>query len=113
MKKSKNTLIPVKIKNHMDSKGGHPHIILGNIDKSHVSIGITHTEKNKNKPKNHKLKSNPLGGKEDSYMKRSATIRPKREYFGSRKGQMDSDDYNKAKSIGDKKMKKYSENKKK
>ena len=33
--------IAVKIKNHTDKKGGHPHIILGDVDENHVSVGLT------------------------------------------------------------------------
>ena len=109
----KESTISVKIKNHNDSKGGHPHIILDDIGNKHVSIGITHTKKNKKKPNNHELKINPLGETRKSYMQRSATVKPKREYFRTRNGLMNPEDFNKAKLIGDKKKKNYLENKKK
>ena len=48
---SKGTLlITVEIKNHNDKNGGHPHIIVDNIDDKHVSVGLTHDKK---KGKNH------------------------------------------------------------
>ena len=43
--------IPVRIKTHNDRNGGHPHIIVDDIDDKHVSVGLTH---DKYKGKNHK-----------------------------------------------------------
>lgn len=44
--KSKNTKnVQVTIKNHKDKNGGHPHVIIDNIDNKHVSVGLTTTQK--------------------------------------------------------------------
>lgn len=47
----KNKDVQVKIKTHTDNKGGHPHVILGDIEDKHISVGLTH---DKYKGKNHK-----------------------------------------------------------
>ena len=48
-------LIQVIIKTHNDTKGGHPHIIVDNVDNKHVSVGLsTKPKKGKNSP-NYKL----------------------------------------------------------
>ncbi|MFQ9737750.1 MAG: hypothetical protein ACLR06_08430 [Christensenellaceae bacterium] len=40
LKKSPND-ISVKIKTHKDKKGGHPHVILEDLEKNHVSVGLS------------------------------------------------------------------------
>lgn len=105
-------LVPVTVKTHNDSKGGHPHIIVGNIDDKHVSVGITHDKyKGKNHP-NYALSRNPLGGKEQSYMRRQGTVAPKKEYSGSRAGKMAEKDYEQAKTYGERAKQKYLNEKK-
>lgn len=42
-------LIQVIIKTHNDTKGGHPHIIVDNVDNKHVSVGLS------TKPKKEKI----------------------------------------------------------
>ena len=106
-------LVPVHIKTHKDKNGGHPHVIVDNIEENHVSVGLsTHAKKGKNSP-NYKLSVNPLGGKEDSYMRRQGTVAPKSQYEKPRNGKMTNKDYKKAKEYGDKAKNKYLEKKRK
>lgn len=114
MKKEKRTekLVPVKIKRHHDNKGGHNHVILGNMGKNHISVGLTtKPKKGKNAP-NFKCKVNPLGGAETSYMRRQGTVDDKKNYGQTvKKGNMHPDDYAKAKEYGNKAKQKYAEKK--
>lgn len=108
-------LIPVRIKTHKDNKGGHPHIIVDDVDDKHVSVGITHDKfKGKNNT-NYALEHNPLGGDKKSYMHRQGTVAKKQEYTRPRQGKMTLKDYNRAKEYGGKAKRKYIEkrNKKK
>lgn len=105
--------VPVQIKTHKDSKGGHPHIIVDNVDNKHVSVGLsTHAKKGKNSP-NFKLSKNPLGGSEQSYMRRQGTVAHVSEYEKPCKGRMTASDYGKAKEYGDKAKRKYLDKKNK
>lgn len=102
-----NGLVPVSIKTHKDRNGGHPHVIMGDVDNMHVSVGLsTQKKKGKNSP-NYKLSVNPLGENTQSYMRRQGTVAPKGEYERSRKGAMAQEDYKKAKEYGDKAKRKY------
>lgn len=113
IKKAKPDLVSVKIKTHNDKNGGHPHVILDNIDDKHVSVGLsTHKKKGKNSP-NYELKVNPLGGKDTSYMRRQGTVAPKSTYSQKRKGAMAAEDFKKAKEYGEKAKRKYIEKKRK
>ncbi len=60
--------VPVQIKTHKDSKGGHPHIIVDSIDDCHVSVGVTHDNKKGKNATNYAMDKNILGGKKRSYM---------------------------------------------
>lgn len=106
----------VLIKSHHDKNGGHPHIILEDIENKHVSVGLsTRATKGANSTKkNYKCQRNPLGGSETSYMRRQGTVAPKYEYgsFAS-KGYLTSKDYTMAKSIGSRAKSKYLSQKKK
>lgn len=105
-------LVTVVIKTHYDKKGGHPHVIIADVDKNHVSIGLTSDKyKGKNSP-NYKLKVNPLGGDETSYMKRQGTVDNKSRYFNRREGVMNSIDKEKANQYGERALDKYNKNKK-
>lgn len=73
-------LIQVIIKTHNDTKGGHPHIIVDNVDNKHVSVGLsTKPKKGKNSP-NYKLEKSPLNDGKQSFMRRQGTVAPKGEY---------------------------------
>lgn len=110
--KEKQPLVSVKIKDHADKNGGHPHVIIENIDDKHVSVGLTTSpKKGKNHP-NYKLGQSPLGDGKISYMRRQGTVAPKKEYMNPRTGKMQSADYNKAKEYGNKAKQKYLSNKK-
>lgn len=105
-------VISVRIKDHADNKGGHPHVILENIDDKHVSVGLTtRPKKGKNHP-NYKLGTSPLGDGKTSYMRRQGTVAPINEYMNPRSGKMLPDDYEKAKEYGNKAKQKYLDNKK-
>ena len=38
--KPQNALVPVTVKTHHDKKGGHPHVIMGNIDDKHTEKSL-------------------------------------------------------------------------
>ena len=102
-------LISVTIKFKNDKNGGHPHIIVDNLAENHVSIGLsTHAKKGKNSP-NYKLTVNPLGGSKQAYMRRQGTVAPKGSYHDPKKGVMTPNDYDKAKTYGDKAKHKHIE----
>ena len=106
-------LVPVRIKKHRDKKGGHPHVILEDIDDKHVSVGLTRDSKKGKNSTNYKCEINPLGGKDTTYMRRQGTVARKDDYLQSeKKGKMSPKDYAKAKEYGDKAKQKYLDGKK-
>ncbi|MCL2630907.1 MAG: hypothetical protein FWD49_05235 [Firmicutes bacterium] len=109
-KDKKEKLVPVTIKNHRDKKGGHPHVVLGDIDNRHISAGLTtKPKKGKNTP-NYALENDPIGNLKESeraYMRRQATVAPKVEYDSPRKGAMTSKDHAQAKVYGERAKQKY------
>ncbi len=106
-------LIPVTIKNHKDKHGGHPHIIVDNVDNCHVSVGLsTKPKKGKNSP-NYKLEVSPLGDGKQSYARRQGTVAPKKEYERPRNGKMTPKDHAKIQEYGAKAKKKYLDKNKK
>ena len=110
---SGSKFVPVKIKDHHDKKGGHPHVILGDVRDNHVSVGLTRKpKKGKNSP-NYKLEKNPLGGSDTSYMKRQGTVAPKTEYYNPRTGKMTPTDHAQATKYGEKARQKHFDKKKK
>ena len=106
-RKKNGNLVPVTIKKHNDRKGGHPHIILGDIDDKHISVGITHDKKKGKNSPNYKLGVNPLQDGKPSYMRRQGTVAPKGEYNSPRIGKILPQDYVKAKGYGEKAKQKY------
>lgn len=112
LKKSSND-ISVKIKTHKDNKGGHPHVILENMDKNHVSVGLS-TRATKGKgSKNYRLEKSPLNDGKNSYMRRQGTVAPMGEYENPRKGAMTPKDYAQAKIYGERAKQKYLDKQKK
>ncbi len=106
-----SNLISVLIKNHKDKNGGHPHVIVDNIDNKHVSVGLTTHKRKGNSEKagkNYSLKNNPLDNNaEPTFMRRQATIDDKSQYYSPRTGKMDKVDYEQAKEYGKKARDKY------
>lgn len=100
--------VSVTVKQHYDSKGNHPHVIVDNIDDCHVSVGLTHDKKKGKNSPNYALERDPLGGTEQSYMHRQGTVAPVNTYYGQRSGCMTPKDYSKAKEYGAKAKQKYS-----
>lgn len=101
--------VSVTIKNHRDKNGGHPHVIVDDIDDKHVSVGFTRDNmKGKGHP-NYTLEVNPLGGGDASYMRRQGTVAPKKEYIEPRFGVMTPKDFAKAKEYGERAKQKYIE----
>lgn len=99
--------ISVTIKTHKDKKGGHPHVIVDNVDDKHVSVGLsTHAKKGKNSP-NYKLEKSPLNDGKQSYMRRQGTVAPVNEYGQPQKGTMTTKDYEQAKVYGERAKQKY------
>lgn len=103
----KNNLVPVTVKQHYDSKGNHPHVIMDDIDDCHISVGLTHDKKKGKNSPNYALERDPLGGEEQSYMHRQGTVAPVNTYFGPRQGHMTPKDYTKAKEYSAKARQKY------
>lgn len=109
--KKAKTGIPVTIKTHKDKNGGHPHVIVDNVDDKHVSVGLS-TSKTKGKgSKNYRMEKSPLNDGKESYMRRQGTVAPKSEYYGTRKGSMTPKDFNQAQKYGSKAKEKYLEKK--
>lgn len=104
---AKKYLVNVVVKTHQDNNGGHPHIIVDDIDNKHISVGLTtKPKKGKNSP-NYKLEQSPLNDGKQSYMRRQGTVASTSEYTSPRKGEMTSNDYLKAKEYGEKAKQKY------
>ncbi len=105
--------VPVQIKDHRDSNGGHPHIIVDDVDNNHVSVGLTtQKKKGKNHP-NYPLSKSPLNDGKKSYIRRQGTVAPKKEYNNPRTGEMTSEDYEKAKEYGERAKRRYLDSHKK
>ncbi len=105
MKKNKD--IPVKIKQHKDKNGGHPHVIMEDIEDKHVSVGLSTKPKKGKNSTNYALEKSPLCDGRTSYMRRQGTVAPKKEYYGERKGCMTPKDYKQAKLYGERAKEKY------
>lgn len=104
-------LVPVSIKNHKDNKGGHPHIIVEDLDDKHVSVGLSTKLKKGKGSTNYTMDTSPFGDGKKSYMKRQGTVDPKEMYFNPRQGKITPKDYTRAKEYGDKAKRKYIEKK--
>lgn len=100
---------PVTIKDHNDDKGGHPHVIIDDIDNKHVSVGLTTDNKKGQNSTNRRCEMNPLGTGKTSYMRRQGTVAPKREYDhkSERTGKMTVDDYAQAEIYAERAKQKY------
>ena len=107
-----DNLIPVNIKTHKDNRGGHPHVIVDNIDKNHVSVGLSTKATKGQGSKNYKLEKSPLNDGKTSFMRRQGTVAPYGEYEKPRKGTMTPKDYNQAKIYGERAKQKYINEKK-
>lgn len=110
----KDKEIKVLIKSHKDRNGGHPHVIIENIDDCHVSVGLsTHQKKGANKKagNNYRLKKSPLNDGKHSYMRRQGTVNPTEEYYNPRSGTMIEPDFQKAVEYGERAKQKYIEKK--
>ena len=108
----RNNGVPVTIKTHKDKKGGHPHIIVDNVEDKHVSVGLS-TKPTKGKgSKNYRLEKSPLNDGKTSYMRRQGIVAPKGEYQNQRKGTLTPKDYAQAKIYGDRAKQKYLNEKK-
>ena len=111
--KEKSGLVPVMIKKHNDRNGGHPHIIMDNIENKHVSVGLsTKAKKGKRGGTNYALEKSPLDDGKTSYMRRQGTVAPKGEYQNKRKGTMTPKDYEQAKVYAERARQKYLDEKK-
>lgn len=100
-------IIVVPIKTHKDKNGGHYHVIVDNIDKNNVSVGLTtKKKKGKNHP-NYPLEKSPLADDKNSYMRRQGTVDSKDNYHSPRSGTMTPKDYEQAKVYGERAKQKY------
>lgn len=108
---TKTKTVNVQIKNYRDRNGGHPHVIVDNVDSNHVSVGFTHSPKKGKGHPNYALEINPLGESRKAYMRRQGTVASKNDYIEPRTGEMTEADFAKAKEYGEKAKRKYTENK--
>lgn len=110
------SLVTVSIKTHKDKNGGHPHVIVDNIDQNHVSVGLSTKKKKgqgKNSGTNYTLEKSPLNDGKNSYMRRQGTVAPTGEYENPRTGTMTSKDYAQAQVYDERAKEKYIEKKNK
>ena len=106
-KTGKYVVVPVKIKDHYDKKGGHPHIIIEDIENKHVSVGLTTDPKKGKNATNYTCHVNPLGGTDTSYMHRQGTVDLKTNYKNLREGNMEENDCKRAQVYGQRAKEKY------
>ena len=112
-KRTNKNYISVNIKTHNDRNGGHPHIIMENIDDRHVSVGLsTKPKKGKKGGTNYALEKSPLDDGKNSYMRRQGIVAPKNEYSEKRKGTMTPNDYAQARIYSNRAKQKYLNEKK-
>lgn len=104
---TKEQFVPVKIKRLRDKKDAHHHVITGSIDNKYISVGLTTKPKKGKGNSNIKLKADPLGTKEDSFMKKQGTVERQKAYFDPKEGHMTVNDFSKAEKIGKKAKEKH------
>lgn len=100
-------VVPVNIKDHYDKKGGHPHVIIEDIENKHVSVGLTSDLKKGKNATNYTCHVNPLGGTDTSYMHRQGTVDLKTNYKNLREGNMEENDFKRAQVYGQRAKEKY------
>lgn len=105
--KANDKNISVTIKTHHDKKGGHPHIIVEDIDDRHVSVGLSTNPKKGKNGTNYAMEKSPFNDGKKSYMRRQGTVAHKNEYSGQRKGALTPKDYAQARLYGDRAKQKY------
>ena len=107
------SFISVLLKRHRDSRGNHKHVILEDIDDSHVSVGTTtKPKKGKNSP-NYKCENDIIGNGKQSYLRRQGIVDLKENYSDPSQGRMSEKDYAQAKVYGQRAKEKYLAEKKK
>lgn len=111
--KAADEVVSVTIKNHKDTRGGHPHVIIENIEDKHVSVGLSTKPKKGNNAPNYKLETSPLGDGKQSYARRQGIVDAQKNYEKPRKGKLTPKDYSRVKEYADKAKKKYLEKTKK
>lgn len=97
----------VILKRHRDKNNGHRHVILGDIDDKHVSVGLTSKKKKGRNSTNYDCKSDVIGNGENSYMRRQGTVDYKSNYFSPTTGQMAEKAYEQAKIYGERAKERY------
>ena len=115
MAKKRSNDVDVLIKTHRDKMGGHPHVIIETIENKHVSVGLsTHKKPGcSSTSTNYFLEKNPLQDGKTSYMRRQGTVDYKRNYENPRRGIMTPNDYERAKTYGERvKLKHFNKQKK-
>ena len=101
-KTAERKLVDVEIRKHNDAKGGHPHIMVDTVGDKNVSVGITHSKKKGKNHPNLPLEVNPLGGTEQTFLRRQGTVDNKENYGATAQtGKMTVTDNAKAKQIGE------------
>lgn len=107
-RRNKQKTIPVELKIHRDSKGGHLHLIVYSFDNMHASVGTTTTQTRKTND----LSKNPSNKKSKQvYIQKKAIVDKKNHYYGQNYGVMNKADYVRAKQLGKKAKNNYLKNK--
>lgn len=99
-------LVKVEIREHKDSKGGHPHIITHESKGRYASVGLTRQPKRGNTKKagrNKKLDT-PVGEAKESYMRRGGIVASKTEYGKPSKVKMTQGNHKLANYYGQKQL---------
>lgn len=108
----KKDIVRVTTKIHNDAKGGHPHIIVDNIDSKHVSVGLT-TKATKGKGStNYHLEKSPFDDGKKSYVRRQGIVDDVKKYNNPKLGTLTQKDYEQVKIYGERAKEKYLDKKK-
>ncbi len=111
--KSQKDLVPVLLKRHKDLQGNHHHIILGNIDDCHISVGTSSKAKKGKNSTNYKCENDIVGNGMHTYLRRQGTVDRKSNYSNPSQGRMTQKDYAQAQVYGQRAKEKYLTQKKK
>ena len=95
------------LKRHRDKQGNHHHVILEDIEDSHVSVGTTTKVKKGKNSTNYGCESDIVGTGKRSYLRRQGTVDKKENYYDAKTGLMTEKDFNQAKIYGERAKEKY------
>lgn len=91
--------VSVEMKKHGDKNGGHPHVIVDDIEDKHVSVGLTTQMKKGKNNTNYKLETSPLRDGKTSYMRRQGYSCPQKRILRTKGRGNDEKRLSKSKGI--------------